>query len=235
MATTSRHVNNGLVGTHVKDAFVSWFGGPNDHQDGGGTASGIPQARGGVAINPGAAYGGWDAGGDKFLRGYWYITIQGRSHMEQQIDKGPGAHEPGIDVLYSSLKDFGFTEANFPTGAKGDAIYVGRTPDMSVVHRLLNGTITGSGKVDANVLDTGIDPLNDVINAGGDTVNAGMDVGQFLAKLSSDIFSAKFWWNVLKVLIGLGLGVFALITLYKATDRASGGAISGAAKMAAVA
>jgi hypothetical protein len=94
---------------------VSWFGGPDDPSDSGRTALGLSTATPGIALFDRATLGDW-----------FDVTIAGRSHPERQTDIGP-APSTGrkIDLTYSALKDFGFTEHTFPTGAIATAARIG--------------------------------------------------------------------------------------------------------------
>lgn len=109
---------------------VSWFGGPNDGMDSGKTAGGQTTATPGVAIRPGAHY----ESGRATLGGYWRITDPktGKSVVLKQTDIGPNQSTGRrIDVTYSALRKFGYSERNFPTDANWQAEYLGKNPGTS--------------------------------------------------------------------------------------------------------
>ena len=98
--------------------------------DSGRTASGGTTATPGVAIRPGAHY----ESGRATLGGYWRITDPktGRSVVLKQTDIGPNQSTGRrIDVTYSALKKFGYSERNFPTDANWQAEYLGKNPGAS--------------------------------------------------------------------------------------------------------
>ena len=95
--------------------------------DSGRTASGGTTATPGVAIRPGAHY----ESGRATLGGYWRITDPktGKSVVLKQTDIGPNQSTGRrIDVTYSALKKFGYSERNFPTDANWTAEYLGKNP-----------------------------------------------------------------------------------------------------------
>ena len=109
---------------------VSWFGGLRDGMDSGRTAGGQTTATPGVAIRPGAHY----ESGRATLGGYWRITDPktGKSVVLKQTDIGPNQSTGRrIDVTYSALKKFGYSERNFPTDANWQAEYLGKNPGAS--------------------------------------------------------------------------------------------------------
>lgn len=104
---------------------VSWFGGPRDSMDSGRTALGVTTATPGVAIRPGAT---WQSG-RATLGGWWRVTDTrtGRSAVLQQTDLGPNESTGrAIDVTFSALSAFGYSEQTFPTDAVWEAIYLGK-------------------------------------------------------------------------------------------------------------
>jgi hypothetical protein len=104
-------LHKGIV---VGPAIATWFGGPRDPEDyGSGRASGLPESLPGCSIRPGASV----ESGRPYLKGWWLIEApNGKEVILQQTDLGPGAPPP-IDIVYSAVGYFGYTEANFPGGA----------------------------------------------------------------------------------------------------------------------
>lgn len=99
---------------------VSWFGGPNDGSTSQTTASGAPTSTPGIAVYNRATLGG-----------YWKVTDTktGRSAVLKQTDLGPAPWTGRkIDLTYSALNRFGYSEHNFPTDSTFKAEYLGRTP-----------------------------------------------------------------------------------------------------------
>jgi len=123
---------------------VSWFGGPNDGMDSGRTAGGQTTAVPGVAIRPGGHY----ESGRPTLGGYWRITDPktGKSVVLKQTDIGPNQSTGRrIDVTYSALKKFGYSERNFPTDANWTAEYLGKSPGARTQTR--SGPVKQTGAV----------------------------------------------------------------------------------------
>lgn len=112
----------GKRGTFVRGK-GSWFGGPRDGMDRGQTALGVTTATPGCAIRPGAD---WHSG-QPFLGGYWRITApNGEVAVLQQTDLGPNQTTGRrIDITYSALDRFGYTESTFPTDGQFRAYYLG--------------------------------------------------------------------------------------------------------------
>lgn len=105
---------------------VSWFGGPNDASDSGHTASGGTTAEPGIAVYNRATLGG-----------YWEVTDKksGKSAVLKQTDLGPSPSTGrAIDVTYSAIPEFGYSENNFPTDSEFTAKYLGRSPSRAVTH-----------------------------------------------------------------------------------------------------
>jgi hypothetical protein len=105
---------------------VSWFGGPNDSSDSGHTASGATTAEPGIAVYNRATLGG-----------YWEVTDKrsGKSAVLKQTDLGPSPSTGrAIDVTYSAIPQFGYTQQNFPTDSEFTAKYLGRSPSRAVSH-----------------------------------------------------------------------------------------------------
>ena len=112
--------------------------------DSGRTASGGTTATPGVAIRPGAHY----ESGRATLGGYWRITDPktGRSVVLKQTDIGPNQSTGRrIDVTYSALKKFGYSERNFPTDANWQAEYLGKNPGARTQTR--SGPVKPAGAV----------------------------------------------------------------------------------------
>ncbi len=107
------------VGSLVKGK-ISWYGGPHDSQDNDQPASGVPNTVPGIAIMNRSTLGGW-----------WEVTMSnGRTVKLQQTDIGPAKWTgKKIDFNYTAVKELGYTERNFPTGATASARYLGRTPN----------------------------------------------------------------------------------------------------------
>ena len=123
---------------------VSWFGGPGDSMDSGKTAGGQTTAGPGVAIRPGGHY----ESGRPTLGGYWRITDpkSGKSVVLTQTDIGPNQSTGRrIDVTYSALKKFGYSERNFPTDANWTAEYLGKSPGARTQTR--SGPVKQTGAV----------------------------------------------------------------------------------------
>ena len=77
------------------------FGGPNDRQDNGSTASGISEAQPGVAVRVG--HNAVSGENRLHLKGYWLVEWEGRAYVLQQIDLGPGNPGAVIDFSYGAL------------------------------------------------------------------------------------------------------------------------------------
>lgn len=110
------------TGGSVLRGAVSWFGGPHDPSSGPTTADGKPVSDPGIAVYDTAT-----------LNGYWWVRFpNGRSAVFQQTDVGPAPWTGRVlDVLYSALPDVGYTEADFPTGARITATYLGTGPQAA--------------------------------------------------------------------------------------------------------
>lgn len=101
---------------HKISGKVSWFGGPNDAMN-TGTALGVSDSKPGIAV--------YDR---KTLGGYWQVTApNGKTKILQQTDIGP---HPGtgrkIDFTSGAVREFGYSERNFPTDKQGSAVYLGK-------------------------------------------------------------------------------------------------------------
>lgn len=103
---------------------VSWFGGPNDAETGTKlTASGAPTSTPGIAIYNRSTLGG-----------LWRVTdpTTGKSVVLKQTDLGPSPSTGRkIDVTYSALGKFGYSEDNFPTNSTFNATYLGKSPSRA--------------------------------------------------------------------------------------------------------
>lgn len=97
---------------------VSWFGGPNDAMAGDQTATGVSTSEPGVAVY-----------NQKTLGGYWQIRFPNRRVVAlKQTDIGPAPWTKRVlDVTYSALAQIGYTEQSFPTDARVDATYLGKS------------------------------------------------------------------------------------------------------------
>jgi hypothetical protein len=189
---------------------ISWFGGPNDHESGPTTASGAPVTTPGIAVYNHATLGG-----------YWKVTTpNGRTRVIQQTDIGPAPWTGRvIDFTYSALKQFGYTESNFPTNSTAHAVYLGKDKNSAIKAAGGNAVeasqqITSGGEVapsvgagtiqNASLLSDGenlLDLLKDLV-----TGNLG-DLGAKLAMTSlsivkdfgvgfADLIIAPAWhWN----------------------------------------
>lgn len=115
---------------------VSWFGGPNDGETGNKlTASGALTSTPGIAIYNRATLGG-----------YWRVTDTktGRSAVLRQTDLGPAPWTGRkIDITYSALNRFGYSEHNFPTDSPFKAEYLGHTPQAAATI----APVPGAGKL----------------------------------------------------------------------------------------
>src|SRR6185437_3785017 len=102
---------------------ISWFGGPNDSSSGPTTASGAPVTTPRIAVYNRSTLGG-----------YWRVTApNGRTRIIQQTDIGPAPWTGRvIDFTYSSLRLFGYSEADFPTNAVASAVYLGKDKQAAV-------------------------------------------------------------------------------------------------------
>lgn len=103
---------------------ASWYGGPHDSMDSGRTAFGFTTAHPGISLNEALHNSSL---GRQFYR---VVSPNHRSAVLPVIDKGPAdwTHR-GIDITYSALGMFGYSEGNFPT----DSIFrwTGPYPDRA--------------------------------------------------------------------------------------------------------
>lgn len=148
----------------------SWFGGPNDPSSGPTTASGAPVTTPGIAVDDRSTLGG-----------YWAIKIGSDIGIVQQTDIGP-APSTGrkFDYTYSLLPLFGFTQANFPTGAQTYGIYLGKSITQASTNLETALTSLGATTAQNQSFTTAIDagPLGKgkasayVVNANGQNAAA---------------------------------------------------------------
>jgi hypothetical protein len=134
---STRKASAPISSTELKGK-VSWFGGPKDSTDSGHTALGLTTATPGIAVYDQSTLGG-----------YWKVTTaNGRSHVIRQTDIGPAPWTGRVvDITYSALDLFGYSEGNFPTDSAVTAIYLGKDKQSAETK---GGTDT-VGKVEGEV------------------------------------------------------------------------------------
>lgn len=176
---------------------VSWFGGPNDSETGTkNTALGLSTDVPGIAV--------YDQG---TLGGYWKVTTEnGRSKVIRQTDIGPAPYTGRVvDITYSALASFGYTEGDFPTDSVVTAVYLGKDRQAAE----LKGGQSPVDRVNSEVTGT---PQNvDLLGEVGKVVGEGFSIAKDLAEGNYEDLGAKFALVSLQLAKDLAVGVVDLI------------------------
>lgn len=94
----------------------SWYGGPRDSGD-----NNRPALAGATNKEPGIAVYNRST-----LGGYWLVDENGRQIVLRQTDIGPLPPRV-VDINYTALKLWGYTERNFPTDKRVSIKYLGKS------------------------------------------------------------------------------------------------------------
>ena len=120
----------------VQVAKWSWYGGPRDNAD-----NDRPALQGATNKVPGIARY------NRSTLGHWFRVTgpNGKSIIVQQTDIGPAPWTgKGVDVNYTAVKALGYTEGNFPTGARARVEYLGKKKPMDTQQVSATAPVTSS-------------------------------------------------------------------------------------------
>lgn len=156
----------------------SWYGGPNDSGDNNRPASGIPNTVPGFAMYNRSTLG-------KLFR---VVSPRGRSLNIRQTDIGPAPWTGRkVDLNYTAIKRFGYTESNFPTDvgtwkvygplsggeSKGNVVAKATRPSKMTADLLKKGRASGSGGGGVSTSGS-LDAVNAAIDAVDNKVYGGV-------------------------------------------------------------
>lgn len=186
---------------------ASWFGGSGDSMDNGSADNSH-----GIAFPSTATRGGYFA----------VRAPNGTIRIVRQIDYGPAewtgnpAGSRILDVLFNTVRDFGYTTANFPTD-KGTwtAVYIGMQPKKGLGNatRQIGDALGITYDEAAKLIGESDSPAapGSISAVAGGIKDATVGVAETVAKLGGKLLDPQFWVNVGKVMAGIILITVALM------------------------